>query len=148
MKRSDAIPFVSFVVKANPQRKDHMKTGTKVKLRADVLVRHARSVPARLGYSREQFDWRATLRRLSGVSGEITRTFPGSKHVTVEFKEGAGGTPHIIGIDHTELEPFVKKLKAKVRQVEDQEGEADYLEERKWFATGPRDADHIIGGEA
>jgi len=73
-------------------------TGDKVKLRDDVLQRHARSVPAHMGYTREQFQWRDILRGLKGQVGVIERVFDNSKHVNVEF-DG-----HLIGIDYTELE--------------------------------------------
>jgi len=73
-----------------------MEVGDKVKLRKDVLQRHARSVPAHAGYTREQFAWRDTLRKLKGKTGKIIRTFSG-KHVNVQFKN------KLIGIDETEL---------------------------------------------
>lgn len=73
------------------------KTGDVVKLRDDVLQRHARSVPAHLGYTTEQFAWRDTLRKLKGKTGIISRVFDNSKHVNVAFN-GA-----LIGIDYTEL---------------------------------------------
>lgn len=72
--------------------------GDKVRLRPDVLAHHARSVPARAGFTHEQFEWRKTLDELEGRTGEIQRTFENSKHVNVQF-------PGIlIGIDCTELE--------------------------------------------
>ena len=71
--------------------------GSKVKLREDVLVRHARSVPAHAGYSREQFAWRDTLDKLEGKTGTIERTFPDSNHVNVKF----GKT--LIGLNKSEL---------------------------------------------
>ena len=85
------------------------KVGDKVKLRADVLQRHARSVPAHMGYTREQFAWRNTLRKLLGLNeqykvvavrtvGVIERIFPNSGNVNVQFPET------MIGIDATELE--------------------------------------------
>lgn len=74
-----------------------IKEGDIVLLRADVLKRHARSVPAHAGYTREQFKWRDTLRDLEGERGTVTRVFDGSKHVNVQFKDT------IIGIEHTEL---------------------------------------------
>ena len=77
--------------------------GMKVKLREDVLQRHSRSVPAHLGYTKEQFAWRDTLRKLDGKTGKITRTFPDSHHVNVKFR-GA-----LIGIDERELNK-VKKV--------------------------------------
>lgn len=73
------------------------KKGDAVKLRDDVLRRHARSVPAHMGYTREQFKWRDTLGKLEGKIGTIERIFPNSKHVNVDF----GG--NLIGIDATEL---------------------------------------------
>ncbi len=72
--------------------------GSNVKLREDVLQRHARSVPAHMGYTREQFAWRDTLRKLKGQTGIVSRLFEGSKHVNVDFGETC------IGIDWTELE--------------------------------------------
>jgi len=76
-----------------------MKQGMKVKLRHDVLRRHARSVPEDMGYTREQFQWRDTLRRLSGEEGEVTHTFEDSTHVNVTFHDGT-----TIGICHKDLE--------------------------------------------
>lgn len=71
--------------------------GTKVKLRGDVLIRHSRSVPAQAGFTHEQFAWRDTLNKLAGKIGTVTRVFPDSKSVNVDF-DG-----HLIGIDSTEL---------------------------------------------
>jgi len=74
-----------------------IKKGSKVKLRPDVLQRHARSVPAHAGYTKEQFEWRDTLRKLRGKTGTVTRTFPSSSHVNVKF----GKT--LIGIGKSQL---------------------------------------------
>lgn len=74
-----------------------MKIGEKVMLRKDVLQRHARSVPAHMGYTKEQFRWRAILASLEGKIGIIERIFPKSKYVNVRFDE------HLIGIEDTEL---------------------------------------------
>ena len=86
------------------------KVGDKVKLREDVLKRHARSVPEQLGYTRAQFAWRNTLRALLGYDekyakvnppavGVVSRLFPGSTHVNVDFPGDV-----CIGINSTELE--------------------------------------------
>lgn len=75
-----------------------IEVGDKVKLRGDVLVRHARSVPAHAGYTREGFAWRETLNKYEGKTGRVTRTFPGSRHVNVSYPDGK-----TIGIDSTEL---------------------------------------------
>jgi hypothetical protein len=75
-----------------------MNVGDRVQLRSDVLARQARSVPARFGYTTEQFAWRATLGRLARITGVISRTFENSKHVNVDFPDGT-----CIGIDETEL---------------------------------------------
>ena len=82
------------VVSKNP-----FKIGDKVKLRDDVLQKHSKSVPAHMGYSREQFAWRKTLDGLSGETGTISRLFDNSKHVNVDFN----GTK--IGLDYTNLVP-------------------------------------------
>ena len=74
-----------------------LKKGSKVKLRNDVLQRHARSVPAHMGYTHAQFEWRDTLRKLKGRTGVVTRIFPSSSHVNVKF----GKT--LIGIGKLEL---------------------------------------------
>ena len=74
-----------------------LTVGTKVKLRSDVSVRHARSVPAHMGFSHEQFAWRDTLNKLEGKIGTVSRIFPDSDHVNVDFN---GET---IGINSTEL---------------------------------------------
>lgn len=76
--------------------KNPFKVGSKVKLCADVLQRHGRSVPAHMGYATAQFAWRETLRKLNGQIGTVSRCFD-SKHVNVDF-DG-----HCIGIDFTEL---------------------------------------------
>lgn len=73
------------------------KVGDRVTLRADVLQRHARSIPAYIGYSREQFAWRDTLRALEGQIGIVSRVFD-SAHINVDF-----GTK-TIGINYTELQ--------------------------------------------
>ena len=74
-----------------------MDVGDKVKLRKDVLVRHSKSVPAHLGYTHEQFVWRDLLDKLSGKCGRITRIFPNSNNVNVQFRG------NLIGIDKREL---------------------------------------------
>ena len=74
-----------------------IKEGSKVKLRNDVLPRHAKSVPAHIGYTTSQFEWRDTLRKLKGRTGTVTKTFPSSTHVNVKF----GKT--LIGIGKNEL---------------------------------------------
>ncbi len=74
------------------------KVGSKVKLREDVLQRHSRSVPCHMGHTREQFAWRATLRKLKDQIGTVSRLFDKSKHINVDFEETC------IGIDWTELE--------------------------------------------
>lgn len=92
--------------------KVNFKKGDIVKLRDDVLRRHARSVPAHMGYTREQFKWRDTLDKLAGKSGKIERIFPNSKHVNVDF-DG-----HLIGIDATELvkvESKNEELRGKIK---------------------------------
>lgn len=85
-----------------------IKKGTRVKLREDVLQRHSRSVPAHLGYTREQFAWRDTLRKLKSKTGVVGRTFHDSKHVNVAF----GKT--LIGINDTEL---IKVKRRKTRKL-------------------------------
>lgn len=81
-----------------PETPQIFAVGDKVKLRPDVLVRHFRSVPAHMGFTREQFAWRDTLRNIKDEVGIIDRVFENSKHVNVKFKN------HLIGIDNTELE--------------------------------------------
>ncbi len=76
------------------KQKHNLKAGDKVKLAPDALQKHARSVPAHAGYSREQFQWRDTLRALTGKVGTIERIFPDSDHVNVGFESG-----QLIGID-------------------------------------------------
>ena len=80
--------------------------GDKAKLRKDVLVRHARSVPAHAGYTSAGFAWRKVLAKLEGRTGTIERVFPNSRHVNVRFR---GGT--LIGIDSTELVKVTKRGK-------------------------------------
>lgn len=88
-------------MKTNP-----FKVTDKVRLRADVLQRHCRTVPAHAGYTTEQFRWRETLKNLAGKTGTITRVFEGSKSVNVDFRWEEDGIPAgtLIGIDWTELE--------------------------------------------
>ncbi len=73
-----------------------MKVGDKVILRPDVMVRHARSIPAYMGYTTEQFAWRKALDSLEGQTGVINHRFDSGK-VNVDF----GG--HVIGINENEL---------------------------------------------
>lgn len=89
-----------------------LKTGDRVILREDVLKRHARSVPAHMGYTHEQFKWRDILRKLEGRVGVIERTFPNSRHVNVEFPGG-----ELIGIDNTELIRVSKNPRGRKRKV-------------------------------
>lgn len=84
-------------MKRKTEPKNPYKVGDKVKLREDVLQRHARSVPAHMGYTREQFAWRDTLRRLKDTEGTVSRLFDG-KHMNVDFPDGT-----CIGIDFTEV---------------------------------------------
>ena len=79
--------------------KNPFKVGDEVKLRDDVLNKHSKSVPAHMGYTREQFAWRKTLDGLLGKTGTVSRLFDNSKHVNVKFD----GTT--IGIDYTQLIP-------------------------------------------
>ena len=71
--------------------------GTKVKLRPDVLVRHARSVPAHLGYTHDQFQYSDALRKQEGKIGIVRLIFPDSNYVNVDFNGDS------IGINSTEL---------------------------------------------
>lgn len=89
------------------KKPDWVKKGTKVKLRKDVLLRHARSIPPYSGYTKEQFAWRELLRKLEGKTGVIERAFSG-KHCNVRF----GNV--LIGIDYDEL---VKAKQHKTRKV-------------------------------
>jgi len=82
-----------------------MKVGSKVELKKNVLQKHARSVPSHLGYTKEQFAWRKTLRELKGKTGKVTKVFPSSSNVNVKF----GKT--LIGISKTELSEIKKKVK-------------------------------------
>jgi len=88
----------------------NLKVGDSVRLRKDVVQRHARSVPSHAGYTSEQFHWRDTLDNLEGKTGVITRRFPNSKHVNVQF----GDT--LIGIDTTELTKIGHKRKIQERR--------------------------------
>ena len=73
-----------------------LKVGDIVRLRKDVLIRHARSVSPHAGYTKEQFSWRETLKKLEGKKGIVTRVFS-SGHVNVQFNDV------LIGIDESEL---------------------------------------------
>ena len=77
-----------------------------VKLRKDVLLRHARSIPAYMGYTKEQFEWRDTLKKLEGKKGVVTKVFK-SGYVNVDF----GST--LIGINKSEL-VVLKNRKRKI----------------------------------
>ena len=74
------------------------RVGDKVCLKDDVLQRHARRVPTRVGYTRAQFTWRDTLRSLKGQVGVVSRLFENSKHINVDFLDTC------IGIDYTEVD--------------------------------------------
>lgn len=91
------------------------KVGDQVILREDVLQRHARSIPAHLGYTTNQFNWRATLRRLAGQVGTVSYIFDNSKHTNVQFE---GET---IGIDFTELDEVVTEAETAVINVQIQQ---------------------------
>ena len=99
------------------KQQNPFKVGDKVILRKDVLVRHARSVPAHMGYNKNQFSWRKTLDGKEGVVGTISRIFPNSKHVNVKFDKPFKSKDEYdreyetdtIGIDYTELEPTTEK---------------------------------------
>lgn len=87
-------------------KKSPFKISDTVRLRDDVLVRHSASVPAHAGYTKEQLKWRATLGKLVGKTGTITRVFEGSRYVNVHFRWEEDGFPTstLIGIDWAELE--------------------------------------------
>ena len=68
----------------------------RVKLHPEVLQRHARSVPACRGYTREEFSWRDSLRKLGQQIGTVERVFD-SGHVNVMIGGG------LIGIDASDL---------------------------------------------
>lgn len=96
--------------------KNPFREGDLVKLRPDVLRRHSQSVPSHAGYNKNEFSWRDTLQKLSDKIGKITRVFPDSKHVNIEFPQswishdehGREYTVNTIGIDYTELLPAEK----------------------------------------
>jgi len=85
--------------------------GDKVRLRDDVLRRHAQSVPAHLGYTTAQFAWRSTLRNLADETGTVSHVFPSHKssldatQVNVDFRTGE--SLMTIGIDSDELERII-----------------------------------------
>jgi len=87
-----------------------IRKGSIVKLKSDILQKHSRSVPSHMGYTREQFRWRDTLRKLKGRTGIVTRTFPNSKHVNVKF----GKT--LIGLNKSQLREFKPRKKTKARK--------------------------------
>lgn len=98
-------------MKRKTKGKSVIRKGSLVKLKSDTLVKHARSVPSHMGYTREQFKWRETLSNLKGKKGKVTRTFKDSKHVNVQF----GKT--LIGIDKSNLRKITKrKTKKKSRK--------------------------------
>ncbi len=80
--------------------KNPYKIGDKVKLRADVVARHIKSLnlPPQAGFTTTTFQWHATLRALADKVGTVSRLFDKSKHTNVDFADGT------IGIDYTELE--------------------------------------------
>ena len=95
MKKSALKQLIKEVLESGYSK---LKVGDKVILRKDVLARHARSVPAHMGYTTAQFDWRDTLDKLEGKVGTVSRISDNSKHVNVNFGNST------IGIDNTELE--------------------------------------------
>jgi len=85
-----------------------IKTGSKVILREDTLPRHSRSIPAHMGYTREQFAWRRTLGRLLGRDKDFKRTGPPMVGTVSRLFESGNanvifGDDTIIGINKTEL---------------------------------------------
>ena len=88
-------------------KRSYIKKGSTVKLRTDVLVKHARGVPSHAGYTHAQFQWRDTLRKLKGKTGKVTRTFKTSEHVNVQF----GKT--LIGINKSQLRKFKARKQSK-----------------------------------
>lgn len=80
--------------------------GDRVRLRKDVLARHAKSIPASTGYSSTEFRWRKTLKEQSGRVGRITRIFASIGAVTVRFRGGP-----TIGIGDSKLVKVVGKRK-------------------------------------
>jgi hypothetical protein len=62
-----------------------LEPGYKVRLRDDVLQRHARSVPAHLGYTPLQFTWREKLKQLEGKTGTVHEITKESNFVQVDF---------------------------------------------------------------
>jgi hypothetical protein len=91
------VPFKDYSLTMLTCERPSPNVGDRVKLRPDVLKKHSRKIPAHAGFTIEQFKWREVLSSLEGHTGIVTRTFPNSKHVNVDFN---GQT---IGIDHTEL---------------------------------------------
>jgi hypothetical protein len=127
------------------------KAGDKVKLRPDVLARHAKSVPAHTGYTTTQFSWRGTLDKLEGKVGTVTKVFPNSKHVNVTFqdswssKDGSGRTYNVntIGIDSTELVPVSEELAESIKHIISKPVKDHSTGEWvvKWMTNGKRDED-------
>lgn len=95
-------------LKSNPT---DFKVGDRVQLRSDVLLRHSKSVPAHLGYTKEQFSWRATLDNLEGKTGVVQRIFPNSNHINIDFNG------YLIGINKSELVKIKDNKKYEIKKV-------------------------------
>ena len=108
------MPARKMISRRGMGRSSPFKKGDKVVLREDVLQRHARSVPAHLGYTREQFAWRDTLRKEEGKVGTVERTFEGSQHISVQFPDGK-----LIGINASELKKADEKKESPVTIKQD-----------------------------
>lgn len=78
-------------------RADDLNVNDPVKLRSNVLQRHARTVPAHCDYTTAQFAWRETIDKLEGVTGIVERKFENSQYLNVRFGEV------LIGINASEL---------------------------------------------
>jgi len=124
MKKSELKQLIKETIKElKPQR---LVVGDKVMLRKDVLARHARSVPAHLGYTTHQFSWRDRLDKLEGKVGTVTKVFDNSKHVNVKFDEpwidkDAHGREYkmdTICIDYTELEKVINESEFNINRKE------------------------------
>lgn len=102
MNREDFKDIIDEIIYESLIGKNPFKEGDLVKLRPYTFHR----------YGRNQI-WRDTLQRLEGKVGKVTKVFPNSKHVNVQYPEkwqtqdehGRSYTVNTIGIEYTNLVP-------------------------------------------
>ena len=132
-----------------------LTVGTKVKLRPDVLQRHARSIPAQLGYTHEQFQWREALGKQEGKIGVVRFVLPDSNYVNVDFngdKIGINSTELVVkggkgwkeAADHTGKAPRHKAAATK-RKIRTVSKSPMVRKEKDWKKVAKRELEKELG---